>query len=154
MDKPRGRAFQPGNTFGQGRPKGSRNKVKFPGQRLLEEDGENLVRKCILLAMQGSLSAMRICMERLSPARREACIQMSLPRIRTVQDVAQAAEKVTQAVGHGDLTPSQGQTMMHILEGRSHVIETVEFARRLDELERVMAVEGRPSPGKDGSQPG
>jgi hypothetical protein len=28
MDKPRGRPFEPGNEFGRGRPKGSRNRPK------------------------------------------------------------------------------------------------------------------------------
>ena len=66
------------------------------------------MRKCIALAMQGHLSAMRLCMERISPARRSACITMSLPPIRTAGDVDKAAEKVTQALRRGELTPAEG----------------------------------------------
>jgi hypothetical protein len=90
MNKPRGRPFPPGNKLGRGRHKGSRNKSKMPGQHLLDEYSEHLTRKCIALAMQGDRSAMRICMARVSPARRDAYIQMALPSIQTAQDLERA----------------------------------------------------------------
>jgi hypothetical protein len=78
-------------------------------------------------------------MERISPARRGACITMSLPAIKTAGDVDQAAEKVTQAIRHGDLTPTEGGIMMNILESRSRVIERVQMESRLEKLEEKMA---------------
>ena len=74
-------------------------------------------------------------MERISPAKRDACIRLSLPSIKTVKDLDQAAEKVTQALRRGEITPSDGETMMNILESRSRVIERVEFESRLEKLE-------------------
>src|SRR5664279_2432262 len=105
MSEPRGRPFAAGNTLGRGRPKGSRNKGKSPGQQLLEEYAEPLVRKCISLTGQGDKSAMRLCMERILPARRDASIRLRLPPIGTAQDVDRAAEKVTQETGRGRITP-------------------------------------------------
>ena len=139
MKKARGRPFPPGNTLGRGRPKGSRNKAKSPGQDLLDEYAPHLMRKCIALAMQGDRSAMRICMERISPARRGACITMNLPAIRTAQDVDKAAEKVTQAIRRGELTPTEGSTMMNLLESRSRVMERGQMESRLENLEEKMA---------------
>src|SRR2546423_15653328 len=101
MSKVRGRPFEPGNTLGRGRPKGSRNHAKSPGEDLLEEYAPHLVRKCIALAMQGDRSAMRICMERISPARQDACIRMSLPPIRKAEDVNKAVEEVTRGIRRG-----------------------------------------------------
>ncbi len=124
MNPPRGRPFAPGNTLGRGRPKGSRNRAKAPGQILLDEYSEHVVRKCIALAMQGDRSAMRICMERISPARRGALIQMNLPSIRTAEDVDKAAEKVTQAIRRGDLTPIEGGTMMAVSSNRMWSMES------------------------------
>jgi len=146
MNKPRGRPFAPSNKFGRGRPKGSGNKTKCAGQHLLDEYAEHLVRKCIALAMQGDRSAMRICMERISPARRDACIQMNLPSIQTAKDLDQAAEKVTQAIRRGDITPAEGGTMMHILESRSRVIERVEWENRLEKLEEHVDARGERPP--------
>lgn len=75
MSKPRGRPFAPGNTLGRGRPKGSRNKAQSPGQDLLDEYAPHLVRKCISMAMQGDPGALRICMDRISPPRKNASIR-------------------------------------------------------------------------------
>jgi hypothetical protein len=75
MNKPRGGPFAPGNKLGRGRLKGSRNKAQSPGQDLLDEYALHLVRKCISMAMQGDHNALRICMDRISPARKNACIR-------------------------------------------------------------------------------
>src|SRR5579862_5463075 len=119
MNEPRGRPFAPGNTLGRGRPKGSRNKASSVAQDLLDKYTPHLVSKCIDLAMKSDRSAMRICMERVFPARREGSVRVSLPRIKTVQDLEKAAERVTQAVGRGKIAPAEGETLMNIFESRS-----------------------------------
>ena len=139
--KVRGRPFEPGNKLGRGRPKGSPNKKK-PGQDLLDEYAPHLVRKCIAEAMQGDRSALRLCMERISPARRGACIRMNLPPIKTAEDVNKAAEKVTQAIRRREITPAEGDTMMNILESRSRVIERVQWESRLEAMEVRLAAAG------------
>ena len=136
-NKVRGRPFLLGNTMGKGRPRGSPNKAK-PGQTLMDEYAEHLTRKCIALAMQGNQSAMRICMERISPARRGAIVKMNLPPIKTAGDVDKAAENVTQSIRRGDLTPAEGGIMMNILESRSRVIERVQLESRLEKLEATL----------------
>ena len=78
---------------------------------------------------------MRICMERISPARRGAIITMNLPPIKTATDIDKAAESVTQAIRRGNLTPAEGNLMMNILESRSRVIERVQLESRLEKLE-------------------
>ena len=139
MSKPRGRPFSPGNTFGRGRPKGSRNKAKAPGQQLLDQYSESLTRKCIAMALQGDQRALRICMERINPARQDACVQLSLPSIRTAQDVEKAADKVTQAIRRGKITPLEAGKIMGILESRSRILENVQFESRLEKLEENLA---------------
>ena len=74
-------------------------------------------------------------MERISPARRDAYIRISLPSIKTAKDLNKAAEKVTQAMRRGEITPADTETMMNSLETRSRVIERVEFESRLEKLE-------------------
>jgi len=50
----RGRPFEPGNKFGQGRPKGSKNKSTSAGRRLLEEYEIPLLQKNIAEGMKGN----------------------------------------------------------------------------------------------------
>ena len=121
----RGRPFPPGNTAGRGRPKGSRNKAKSPEQALLDEYAPHLLRKCIALALQGDASALRMCMERLIPARRGFRIPISWPRMKTLKDVNKGAETVTQALRRGSITPTEGSMLMSTLESRSRIIARV-----------------------------
>ncbi len=135
MNKVRGRPFEPGNKLGRGRPKGSHNKAKSPGQSLFDEYAPHVIRKCISQALQGEPIPMRICMDRISPARFNELIRISLPSIKIAGDVHKAAEKVTQAVGRGRITPTEGGKMMSILASRANIIETVLLDGRIAKLE-------------------
>jgi hypothetical protein len=136
MNKPRGRPFQPGNTYGKGRPKGSRNKFTLAAQRLLEEHCESLTRKCVIDAMRGDRQAMRLCMERVLPARRDAPVQTKLLRVKTAQDVAAAQQAILDGILRGQTTPSEGEMISNVVEKRRKAIETIELVQRVEELER------------------
>ena len=66
---------------------------------------------------------------------------MNLPPIKTAEDVNKAAEKVTQAIRRGEITPAEGDTMMNILESRSF-IERVQWESRLEAMEARLAAAG------------
>jgi hypothetical protein len=131
----RGRPFQPGNKYGRGRPPGSRNKVARACQDTLDSHAETLTKKCLHMAFQGNTTAMRLCMERLMPARRHRTLQFKMPPVRTMADVATASESVLSGVARGQLTPAEGQAFSLMLEGRRRMIETQELDQRIRTLE-------------------
>src|ERR1700730_35639 len=139
----RGRPFQLGNKFGRGRPRGSGNKVSRVCQDTLNSHAENLIKKCVLQALQGNTTAMRLCIERLMPARRQRTLQFKLPPIKTIDNVAAASESVVSGVARGQLTPAEGQSFSAMLDDRRRVIETQ------DQEPRVRAPENldKPSSG-------
>jgi len=57
--------------MGRGRPQGSRNKKSIAVDRLLAEHSDSIVRKCMVMALQGDPTGMRLSMERLSAPLRE-----------------------------------------------------------------------------------
>jgi hypothetical protein len=144
MSEARGRPFAAGNTMGRGRPRGSRNKSVSPGQDVLDEYAAKLMLKCIALAGQGDVGAMRLCLERILPVRRDALVRVSLPRIGTAQDINQAAEKVMQGMGRGKITATDGEKMMNVLQMRSRIIDSVEVERRIAKLEESIAADKHP----------
>ena len=144
MKKPRGRPFALGNTFGRGRPKGSRNRDTAPAKKLLEEYTPHLTRKLIALGLEGNTQALRICMDRIMPPPRDACVPLNLPKIKSSEDVASAAEKVTRGMGKGALSPSEGETIMHVLESQSRVIESAGTEKRVQKLEDYLAAAKKP----------
>jgi hypothetical protein len=131
----RGRPFQPGNKYGRGRPRGSRNRVARVCQDTLDGHAENLMKKCVVLAYQGNTTAMRLCMERLMPARRQRTLQFRLPPIKTITDVAVASESVVSGVARGQLTPAEGQAFSAMLDDRRRVIEIQDQEPRIRALE-------------------
>jgi hypothetical protein len=143
MNAPRGRPFQAGNTLGQGRPRGSRNKTESPEQQLLREYTLPLMRKCVALRLGGNSQAMRLCMALIGPAPHGAFLRMKLPPIRTAQDVDKAAEKVTQAICRSNITTAQGATMIDTLKRRLDIQETVDVVRRIEKLEEGMVAQGK-----------
>src|SRR5258706_10631451 len=107
MGELRGRPFEPGNKFGRGRPKGSRNKIRLEAQQLLEQHAQPIMRKCIILALQGDHTAMRLCVERLAGPIRDAPVRLPFGGSDTASDVAVAFQALLKAVGAGSITPAE-----------------------------------------------
>ena len=135
----RGRPFQPGNKYGRGRPPGSRNRVSRVCQDTLESYAEALTKKCLFMAIQGNATALRLCMERLTPARRHRTLQFKLPGLKTIADLDAASESVVSGVARGQLTPDEGQDLSQLLEGRRRVMEMQELDQRIRALEKLNA---------------
>jgi len=131
----RGKPFQPGNKYGRCRPPGSRNKNVSGLQQMLESHGETLIKKCLLMALQGNITPLRLCFEQLFPARQQRALQFRLPAIKTIADLASASETVVRGVTRGLLTPSEGQAFTVILDGRRRMVESEEFDLRVRALE-------------------
>ena len=104
-------------------------------QDTLDRHAESLTNKCLLMAHQGNPTAMRLCMERVMPARRHRTLRFKLPPVKTMADVDAASESVVGAVARGHLTPAEGQAFSLMLEGRRRVIETQELESRIRALE-------------------
>jgi len=64
-----------------GRPKGALNKATLATQALLEGEAEALTRKVVELAKSGNPMALRLCLERLLPPRRDRPIIFALPKL-------------------------------------------------------------------------
>ena len=73
--RPDGR-FQKGNP---GRPKGTRHKATLAAEALLDGEAEALTRKAKEAALGGDTTAMRLCLERILPARRSRTVQFATP---------------------------------------------------------------------------
>jgi hypothetical protein len=134
MGELRGRPFEPGNKFGRGRPKGSRNKIRLEAQQLLEQHAQPIMRKCIILALQGDHTAMRLCVERLAGPIRDASVRLPFGGSDTASDVAAAFQALLKAVGAGSVTPAEGEKIASMLGMRREAIETVDLEKRVAAL--------------------
>jgi hypothetical protein len=80
-----GRPLVKGNA---GRPNGARHRVTLAAEALLDGEGEMLTRKAIELALAGDPTALRLCLDRILPPRRERPITFKLPALHSAADNA------------------------------------------------------------------
>jgi hypothetical protein len=135
-----GRPFEHGNP---GRPPGSKNKVTRFLEELVENEGETLTRKLIDLAKTGNLRSLLYCMDRLLPQRRSQPINLELPKIDRVQDVAPAIATVSHAVSNGIVTPEEASRIVGVLDSYANAIIASELAVRLEKVESVLKMQGK-----------
>jgi hypothetical protein len=132
----RGKPFERGNKFGQGRRAGGRNKSTIALQEILDQHAEPILKKAALLALQGDKAALRMCLDRILPPRRHTPVKFKLPAVATAVDLAQALESILQAMACGKLTPADGETIAAVLQLRGQSIERVDLEARLRALEK------------------
>ena len=130
--------FQPGQSGNPaGRPKGARNRATVALEAILDQDAESIVRKAIEMAQDGDSAALRLCLERLLPPRKDRHITFPLPAIDTAADVVKATNAMLQAVANGDLTPSEAAELGKLVTAH------VEAIKATDHEERLRAIEER-----------
>ena len=124
--------FAPGNP---GKQRGARHKATRAVEDLLDGQAEGLTQKAVDLALEGDTTALRLCLERIAPARKDTPVNFDLPPMKSAQDASQAAQAVLQAVSEGQLTPLEGASVMALVEGYRKALETTELEQRITALE-------------------
>jgi hypothetical protein len=104
--------FALGNALG-GRTKGSRN-------------GTTL-----------AVEALRLCLERICPPRKDRPVLFDLPAMTNSKDAASAMAGIIMAVADGDMTPDEAGSVTCIIEQYRRTLETTELEGRLQALEQA-----------------
>lgn len=118
-----------------GRPAGSRNKATVACELMLDGKSELLTAKLLDMALEGNIHAMRMCLDRSLPIRRERCINLELRPVTSLQDLPILYQDITTGIAEGRITPSEGQCVSNILASHAQAMELVNRDRRIEEPE-------------------
>ena len=129
----RGRPFAKGNT---GRPRGSLNKATVAAQALFDGEAEALTRKVVELALEGNMTALRLCLERICPPRKERPLAVELPAVESAAELPKLTSAILVAVGRGELEPGQAAALASLVANYGKVLEVAEVEKRLRALEK------------------
>ena len=133
----RGKPFKKGRSGNpKGKPRGARNRATLAIESLFEGEAEALTRKAIEKALEGDMVALRLCLERVAPAKKDAPVTFALPTMETTADAAKAAGAILVAVAAGDLTPGEGTAIAGLVETYRRTLETQEIEARVSALEK------------------
>ena len=139
VSKQRGRPFTKGTSGNPaGRAQGSRNRVTVAAEQLLDGAAEVITQKAIDLALKGDTTALRICMDRLVPPRKDRPIIFAFSPINTAQDAHLLMSDVTAAMASGAITPSEAEGVSRVIEVYVKTLEASEYEQRIKKLERLM----------------
>jgi hypothetical protein len=133
--KTRGRPFQPGNP---GKPQGARHRTTLAVEALLEGEADKLTRKAIDMALAGEVTALRLCLERIAPARKDRPIMVNLSPIDSADDMSAVSAALITAVTEGQLTPFEAAQIGKLFEAHLHAVELTAVCRRLTNLEEML----------------
>mgnify|MGYP006099144839 CR=1 FL=1 len=128
--------FQKGKSGNpKGRPQGARNRSTVAAEMLLENQAAAITQKCVNMALEGDPTALRLCVSRLIPIKREHTISLDLPPLEGSQDSLKAIGAVLAAVAASEITPSEGQAVASLLETHRRAFEVEALELRLEVLE-------------------
>jgi hypothetical protein len=134
----RGRPFEPGiNGNLNGRPKGARNRTTMAVEALLGAEAEALTRKVVEKALEGNSAALRFCLARLLPPRRDRPVEFDLPEIADAGDAVKVGRAILAACAEGTLSPREASDVVGLLT-QIRTLEVGDFEARLTELERQL----------------
>jgi hypothetical protein len=132
--KTRGRPFQPGNA---GRPPGSRGKATVAAEKLLDGEAKALTRKAIDLAKEGDTTALRLCLERIVPPRKDRPVSFAIPLIANANEAASLMSALVAAVASGGVTPCEASEVAKVIAGYLEALKASELENRLRLLEEA-----------------
>jgi Family of unknown function (DUF5681) len=130
--------FQKGQSGNPaGRPRGSRNRASIRMQEMLEEKAEALVNKVVELAMGGNIAALRLCLDRLVPERKNEALSCEMPPLARAADAVAAIGGIASAAVAGDVTADEAAKLAKVISLYVNTLEAHQFEHRLAQLERA-----------------
>jgi len=116
----------------RGRPKGIKDR-RVQHREYLEAHAKDLMKIAVEKALEGDSAALRLCLERITPAiesRDEPVILGELKGSLTEQ-----GSQIMAAMVSGDVSPGEGTSMLQALSSVAKITESDELEQRIRVLE-------------------
>lgn len=128
--------FKKGNSYGKGRPQGSRNKCTIAAENLFEEESGAIARQAVEMALNGHPQMIKLIMERVVPIKKSSPIKNleGMPSVDTVESAGEAAEFILQSIASGKVSPLDGEILSRVLDKRLHALQITEIEDELKAL--------------------
>lgn len=123
---------QSGNPLGK--PKGARDK-RTELRELLKPHAPALVQKAIDMAVEGDMTALRLCIDRIVPPLRAREDPVVLDGLSG--SLSEQSSQLMAAIADGRLSPSEGSTLLGALTSHAKIVETTELINRIELLEQA-----------------
>jgi hypothetical protein len=110
---------------------GSRNNATLACEALLEGQAEALAQKAVDMALAGDTVALKLCIERICPVRRDRPVSFKLPAVTSARDAADISAAVMTAVSNGDITLSEASEIGKLIDSYVKAYQVAELSDRV-----------------------
>jgi hypothetical protein len=93
------------------------------------------------MAKDGDTIALRLCLDRVYPARKDRPVKFAIPLINSPRDAADIAVAVAKAVAAGDVTPNEGSEFAKVIDTYVKAFHTAELDERVARVEQLSDAE-------------
>jgi hypothetical protein len=91
--------------------------------------------------MDGDMAALRLCLDRIIPPRKDRHVTLDLTSMDDLEDMARVSGTIVRAVAEGTITPGEGQALTGVLEVHRKTVEHADIEQRLHALETKQGVQ-------------
>lgn len=79
--------------------------------------------------------ALRLCLDRIAPPRKDGPVSFDLPPIKSAADTVTASAALLDAIAAGDVTPDEAGRVMALLTSHKALVEAGDLEARIAALE-------------------
>jgi hypothetical protein len=87
------------------------------------------------MAKLGDTTALRLCLERILPPRKDRPISVTIPTLLTAADAMKASVALIAAVADGELTAAEASAIGALIQAHVKLLEVADLERRITALE-------------------
>jgi hypothetical protein len=91
--------------------------------------------------LAGDTVALRLCLERIYPPRKDRPVTFTLPPITCARDAPEIISAIAAAVTSGDITPSEASEIAKLIDSYVKAYQTAELDERVARIEQVSDAE-------------
>jgi hypothetical protein len=134
--------FQKGQSGNpSGRPKSTFNQSTQMIKDLLLENSEALIRKMIELALDGDMTALKICIDRICPPLKAQSQAVNID-YNQEQGLTQTAKHILEQVTQGIIPPDIGSQLINSIITITRTKDIEEIQKRIEAIE-ISFIEGK-----------
>jgi len=106
-------------------------------RHLLLPHKESLISKAVEMALDGDVSALKVCLDRISPPLKSQAECAVIPDIKPNDSLVTKTSKVIAATTDGSISVDTAKNFVSLFIGHSNLIKFEEFEKRITALEAI-----------------
>lgn len=126
----------------EGRPKG----IRSPGAMLIEQVTEGHINKALdnieMALAAGDPKISQWLIERISPQRKVAMLNVELPEIKKSSDIFEAVNTINRYVSSGEISADEATELLKPLEALRKTDENIRLEAKIADIEEILSNKG------------